>query len=647
VKHAIQLGGQMPARVPLVLVPVLLLIMGLLAGSAAWHESVTYDEVAHIGAGLSYLQRLDLRLNPEHPPLAKVLAALPLAIAGARADYAHPSWAMSTGFFSAFVGQLLFGESVLKQWNQPAATLRLARTPMLCLTLFGGWLVYRISRKIGNRAGGLLSLAIYVSTPLFLAMGPLVDTDMAGAIFTLAAIWTFARLLAAPSTGNTLWFSISLAAALLSKYSTLSLPLSLALVLISFRWGSAGLRPEAKKARRRALAKGLIGSGILIYAILLLLSSNQPTLEISVWLPGGGGVAVVRRLLLPLTIYLRGTLFVLATANRATFLFGHTYPGGVWFYFPVLLALKSPPGFLFLLLLAGVLGVLAKFQLSRTESDLGSAILWRTLWISFLVQLAGSMVTPLNIGFRHFSAPLAILTVLIARLPMLINRCTREGNPWMPGLRWTTAFCALLCLGGALLAYPNYLPYANIFSFGQPPYWLFHDSNADWGQSLPAVQKFMQDRDINRIRVDAFGFTSLNSDIPSAQMWDCQQPEPSDAGEWVAVSANMILSDANCGWLLQHEHTAVGGASMYVIHLPDPIPPAGSIEGPPRDPGARMFRSARTATDDRRTFATLMEHPADAPALGLRTAAQFHALTIRYVERVPLLKRLMDALPPQ
>lgn len=56
---------------------VLLTFMVVPAGGAALRESVTVDEVAHIGAGLSYLQRLDLRLNEERPPLPNVLAALP------------------------------------------------------------------------------------------------------------------------------------------------------------------------------------------------------------------------------------------------------------------------------------------------------------------------------------------------------------------------------------------------------------------------------------------------------------------------------------------------------------------------------------------------------------------------------------------
>jgi len=38
-------------------------MMALLSGGAARRESLTVDEVAHIGAGVSYLQKLDLRMN--------------------------------------------------------------------------------------------------------------------------------------------------------------------------------------------------------------------------------------------------------------------------------------------------------------------------------------------------------------------------------------------------------------------------------------------------------------------------------------------------------------------------------------------------------------------------------------------------------
>src|SRR5215510_11153166 len=113
-----------------VLAVLLLALMAVLAGAAALRESVTVDEVSHIGAGVSYLQKLDLRMNPEHPPLAKVLAALPLVLRGVRADYSHISWTFSEKFFPAFVGQWVFGESLLEKWNEPKTILRWARLPM-------------------------------------------------------------------------------------------------------------------------------------------------------------------------------------------------------------------------------------------------------------------------------------------------------------------------------------------------------------------------------------------------------------------------------------------------------------------------------------------------------------------------------------
>ena len=58
---------------------------------------------------------------------------------------------------------------------------------------------------------------------------------------------------------------------------------------------------------------------------------------------------------MPAWLYLRGLLLVLITGSRPTYILGHGYPHGVWFYFPVLLLFKSTLGFLGLLAL-GLLG---------------------------------------------------------------------------------------------------------------------------------------------------------------------------------------------------------------------------------------------------------------------------------------------------
>ena len=71
----------------------LLLLFFLAGANSLVRDSATFDETAHLPAGFSYLDRADFRMNPEHPPLSKAWAALPLWLAGlAEPDYDSPYW---------------------------------------------------------------------------------------------------------------------------------------------------------------------------------------------------------------------------------------------------------------------------------------------------------------------------------------------------------------------------------------------------------------------------------------------------------------------------------------------------------------------------------------------------------------------------
>src|SRR6266566_1451680 len=56
---------------------LLALMLGLGLASMVGNSAIV-DEIAHIPAGYSYVHFGDYRLNPEHPPLIKDLAGLPL-----------------------------------------------------------------------------------------------------------------------------------------------------------------------------------------------------------------------------------------------------------------------------------------------------------------------------------------------------------------------------------------------------------------------------------------------------------------------------------------------------------------------------------------------------------------------------------------
>lgn len=54
--------------------------------------SAAPDEAVHLVAGYTYWQTGRIRLNPEHPPLIKLLAAFPLRFLDPRVNLADPDW---------------------------------------------------------------------------------------------------------------------------------------------------------------------------------------------------------------------------------------------------------------------------------------------------------------------------------------------------------------------------------------------------------------------------------------------------------------------------------------------------------------------------------------------------------------------------
>jgi hypothetical protein len=586
----------MHIRPSIVTAGVLLLLMFFLAGGAALRESVTIDEVAHIGAGLSYVQKLDLRFNDEHPPLTKILAGLPLAMRGARADYSSPQWTIGKTFFPAQMAEWVFGEWVLSRWNNPRSTLIWARFPMLLLTLALGWVLFVLGRRLGGDWGGLLCLAAYTSMPAFLTFGPLVLTDVAIALFTVLTLWTLGELWRNPDRGNTRWFALALAGALLSKFSSGILCIAILVFILSTRRWPLAAQPSEKvearawrKLRWRALRKGGMLAAVLVYAVYFVFSWNQP-LDIPGFAGHGPLVALAGRLLMPPWLFLRGLAWVLLTAVRPSFLLGRAYPHGVWFYFPVLLVLKSLPGFLGLLVLTLALSIWRRSK-SRTLAAIPVTLAthWRSIWVSLLVFTGVCLIGTMDISIRHFSVPLVLLTLLIAPLPTLIHRSTRR-------VSWSAAVLAATlvssCLVTAVLVYPNYLPYASPLGMNRPLYWLMSDSNADWNHALPEVNWFALQHGLSDVPVDAYGFSDTTTFVPKSRLWDCQAPADSDAGLWVFVSANMILDSHNCAWIMQYPHQQLAGGAMYAIRLPSAIPSAGSPGGPPPPSARRLFLSA-------------------------------------------------------
>lgn len=583
-------------HLPSILAALLLLLMGLLAGGAALRESITVDEVAHIGAGVSYLQKLDLRMNLEHPPLAKALAAIPLVLSGVHADYSDLSWRVSNHGIGGMLGEWRWGHSVALLWNNPRSTVFWARVPMLLLTLVLGILVYRYASEMGGRWGGLLCVAAFATTPTFLVFGPLVLTDVPIAFACLLTMWSFASLWQTPNRRAAVIFGLMLGAAFLTKFSSGLLLFCFLAFRLILRVAPLPEMPKGReelrvwrRVRGRYMRRGILVAALTVYVVYFILSWREPT----DWLDMLGHSTAslfLRRMLMPAYLYLRGLIFFAFASSRPAFLLGHSYEHGVWFYFPVVFVLKSTLAFLLMLILAVPIALIWRSR--RGDASVipgGTRFHWRAVWV-FLVVISGfCMLSRMTISIRHFTIPILLMILLLAPLPSILGRLSANG--WR-GARVASAayvLLAIISLAAVVHAYPYYFPFLNSLSFGSPAHHLVTDSNLDWNQALLEVNEYVERHGLDQVLIDEYGLNDPTVYVPRGQFWNCQEPQPSDGGHWAVVSADMIEDAHNCAWLLQFPHQPLAGGSMYAFQLPAILPAAGTAGGPPTASELHVF----------------------------------------------------------
>jgi hypothetical protein len=556
-------------------------MMGVVSFSAVRRQSITCDEIAHIPAGLSYVQRNDARMNLGHPPLIKLLAAIPLTAIGASVNYGIPSWGL--------LDQWGFGVASFDSWGTSSSTLLLvSRCPMIVVTLLLGITVFFMSNKLYGPNAAILSLVVYASSPFYLAYGALVLTDIGVALFSLVTVWTFALLWQTPDLKRATFFGLSFAGALLSKFSSgLLLPVLILLGLLFAR------RPPSRPYNlRKTVWFSLIGVGFatlavyFTYAILFrrtdtawLLSykythSTRPVRAMGALAQVLSTHPLLKRVASPVILYGLGVGETLRGLSRPTYLLGKVYPHGTMAYFPTLFLYKMTPGFIFLILLLAVL-VIWDVGYKRSSIICEPRVLHQVMAIAvlFVVFMAAAVVSPINIGIRHLSVPITALLVLIGLIIPIINQLDNKSRLAVTAV---VVLSAVGCIQSAACAFPNYIAYFNDLTLGKPPYSLALDSNLDWGQSLVLLREFMHNREIKAIALD----DSVAS-IPEMYLLDSMRKFQCEKGipaglQWVAIGASRLADQPDlaigpnqrwggCNYLLAYPHWEVAGGAMYVF----------------------------------------------------------------------------------
>ena len=476
-------------------VAALLFILILQYTVSIRRQSITWDESCHIYSGYSYWTRADYGMNPEHPPLVKLLAtvpllSLPLSSPPLRGgDFKVEAFLLGNDFI---YGNLVPGDTIL--WR-----VRLAAS---LITILLALLIFFAAREMFSTGAAFLALALFVFDPNILAHAAYVTTDMALTCLLFATVYAFYRYTKQPTWPRLALTGLPAGLALAAKHSAILLfPIALLLAvgeLIRRHYQSAD-SADAEPAPRLALRyfSAVVIIGLIAVVILWAfygfryaarpsgLALNPPLadyvqgihhpLEVRV-------ISVFARLHLLPESYLYGLTDVRQMADyMSTSVLGHVYPHGQWFYFPVAFVIKTP--LVLMLLLVGAALLLPHVAGARE-------LLFLTIPPAFYFVVA--MATNLNIGLRHILPIYPYLFILAGGAAWALIARNR---------RWTYAIAALLLftIASSLHSRRSYIAYSNEL-WGGPAhtYQYLTDSNADWGQQLISVKHYLDQNNIHQ-----------------------------------------------------------------------------------------------------------------------------------------------------
>ncbi|MFI5117852.1 MAG: ArnT family glycosyltransferase [Terriglobales bacterium] len=520
-------------------IPVFLLavVMAAQMWTSIRQLSVTSDEIDHLHAGYRYLRCNDFGWNPEHPPLAKIVDALPLLAMQVNDPIPNACGLPSSRELDFRVGHaFLFAnrESMLMAARTAAslfAILLLIATWFFARTLFGTNVAF-------------IASALVAFEPNLIGHGGLVTTDVPAALGFLLAIYASYRYLARPTVDRILVLGLAMGLALALKFSSITLigilpALFLADALVT---GGGG------RMRRLFRSMGCFALAMIIAAVVLWASYgfryasrpdgaqpwSNPRIEDARGLVPTKVIPMVESTHLLPQAYLIGLqdVFVESELGRPGYLLGHNYLGGRWYYFPVAAAIKFTVPFLLM-----------------SSLSFAAFCFWRTkfrellpLLLPVALYMAASAASGINIGLRHVFPIIPLLAIFGA------------AGIWNLPLRRNIVIGALIVLlsahaASSLHAFPSYISYGNEL-WGGPNNVYKHlaDSNTDWGQAHKIARSY-----INRMQptscflIQEYHNNKLDYGIPCGSISELESDIPPLPFTGTLIVSSNVVDGVN--WL--------------------------------------------------------------------------------------------------
>lgn len=553
-------------------------------------DSLTMDELAHLPAGYSYLTQKDMRLNPEHPPLVKDLAAFPLLfIKNIEFSSTIKAWKEDVN------GQWDFGNQFLFKSSNPADQMIFwGRMPMILLLLLLGFYIFKFSKNFFGEKAALLALFLFSFSPTFLAHGRLVTTDVGAAFGVVFASYYFFKFLKNNTKKNLVMAGLALGIAELLKFSLILLiPFFAILILFWAIKQSDNLKSFLKIFALFALrfllilaiAYLLVGAFYLYHTLnyppekqasdtLFTLSSfgTRPIADLLVWMADKPILKAYAQYGLGLAM-----VFQRATGGNTTYFLGEISAAGWKAYFPIVYLLKEPLPFHILTLIALIFSLWRIKRIKFFKKFLQNHFLEFAVILFTAFYWATSLKSNLNIGVRHLLPVFPFTIILVSLTIMKLLK-----NPYLKAKYAILGALIIWQAASVISTYPSFLAYFNESIGGSVNgYKYVADSNLDWGQDLKRLKKWIDNNEIEKIYVDYFGGSDVNYYLKEkyAPWWGDRDPSNLPRGSYLAVSGTLLQGGRGkqakgydrpidyYRWLDNYQPVSVIGHSIFVYKI--------------------------------------------------------------------------------
>ena len=438
-------------------------------------DDFTLDEGYHIVAGVSYVQRADFRINPEHPPLVKLWVGSVVSALGFRLGPLRE--------FNDKESERAFVDEAVYVQNDPEILQEHARLAMfalngLLLAFFALALRYAFDSAVAIAT--LLCLAI---DPTIAAHLPVVMTDLPVALLAACAVTFGARAFVDWRGRDLAACALALGLTLATKHSALVFGVILVVAGLTLAFVVPRSRPGDTRWRRLGqVAIVLVGASLILWGGYRFRFTESPGAAETFNRPLAAKIAdlhspLKRAVLTDIALahlLPRAYIWGLADTLRGgvegrvetRLVFGKPHFESPLYFFPGVIAVKLPLG-LSLLLLTGLVAFVARRLPARWDFPVAFVLASAVFYLVVLAHGASYG------GMRH-ALPAAVLLTVFAGLAV--------HAVLVLGRRWLQVVVALAFSAAAISAVPVLRPweyYNELVGGSEHAYLYFNDDGVD------------------------------------------------------------------------------------------------------------------------------------------------------------------------